>query len=139
MKNNRSMPELLGSEKQVAWAMRLRQNYVNYLRSRLYDWDEAKIEEFIAWLVDTKITASWWIDELGHDFNGACDDVTLEAIQDWKDGEVNPNFVRPEQTEKLYEEVTMPYNQYKAGYRHCYAVPGSYDAATKTIVVQIPV
>ena len=138
-----SFPDLYGSTKQVAWAMRLRRNFVNYLRSRLYNWPADQLEAFITWVITVKVAASWWIDELGH--GGNCeDDVTEELVQDWNDdkaaGLVAAEIAaRPEQPEKLYEEVTMSYQQYKAGYKHCITVPGSYDATTKTIVVRIPV
>lgn len=65
------LPELSGSEKQIAWATTIRQKALDKIneawsgvtpQSREELEAKERFDRFIAWLTTTKVTARWWID-----------------------------------------------------------------------------
>lgn len=62
--NEMGLPELSGSEKQVAWAITIRQNFINQIENENYVSDDAKqqVLDIMQQMLEVKTSASWWID-----------------------------------------------------------------------------
>lgn len=58
------LPQLNGTEKQIAWAITIRQNFVHNIENLDFESDEVKEKYLDAFqnLVETKKSAHWWID-----------------------------------------------------------------------------
>lgn len=59
-----ALPTLTGSEKQVSWANTIRQKALDELTSDGTDNEEYM--NYIRWLLNTKTSATWWIDRRNH-------------------------------------------------------------------------
>ncbi len=63
LKNSLPVVTLEGSEKQVAWADEIRENYIHGLIEMANNERDFRIYEcYLGWLLKTQTTAKWWID-----------------------------------------------------------------------------
>lgn len=61
------LPELLGTEKQIPWAITIRQHFIELLRNKQFYNDSVKEKtmDLFQNILETKIKANWWIDKRG--------------------------------------------------------------------------
>ena len=63
LKNALPMIALEGSEKQIAWAEEIRDNYIHsVIEAAGSEHDFVIYEHYLGWLLKTQPTAKWWID-----------------------------------------------------------------------------
>lgn len=138
------MVELAGTAKQIAWAEKIRIDFLNAFKE---EDGYYLLEEFADWIKSTKGDAKWWIDNRGDNY--ALYALLMAEYNDLPEADM-ANLVKnlgtsapakaepePKPVPEL-KEIEVSYRDYKNKYSKFKSVAGSYNAKAKTIKVMVP-
>ncbi len=99
------LPDLIGTEKQVAWATTVRQGFIDEMLENLAKWegDHEKETKIFEHIIENKLSASWWIDRR---------DQGARSIIIYAEPEIDPNKIAEKQAmdEIKIETTVVPDN-----------------------------
>ena len=153
---NAGLPELTGSEKQVAWAISIRQTFIEAIENGIAtsdakyadnpQWTESRsaIVSSVEYIKSTKTEAKWWIDTVnGYPAISVASKVYAAEIAAKETTPAETTEVAiaepvEAKSEPIMKEVEVLYRDYKNTYWAYKTKPDSYNACKKTIIIYVP-